>query len=263
MAQSLQDLWVVVTRPAAQAAGLSAAIEKRGGHAISWPALSIEPIKISAQSEKKLTELDSYDHIIFISVNAVNYGLAAIKKHRPDLSLGTLEDKNIFAVGKTTASALQAKGIETIHVPEIASSEGLLRMPVFDRDVIYGKRCLIFRGVGGNEKLAEGLLKRGATVDYTEVYQRKSAYSDPTILEIHREKEQLNVIIITSIAGLENLFDIMGKKHHAWLFSTPLLTVSDRVTEFAQRMGFTNQLLIAKSARDNDIIAALESWHQS
>ncbi len=263
MDQSLQDLWVVVTRPADQAAGLSAAIEKRGGHTISWPALSIEPIKISSQTQTNIAEIEFYDHIVFISVNAVNYGFDTIKKYRPDLNLNTINDKKIFAVGKTTASALQAEGIENVHIPAIASSEGLLQMPIFGRDAICGKRCLIFRGIGGNEKLAEGLLTRGAIVDYTEVYQRKSAYSDPTILETYWKQEQLDVIIITSIAGLENLFDTMGVENRARLFSTPLLTVSSRVAEFAQRIGFTHQLLIANSARDNDIIAALELWQQS
>ncbi len=258
MDQSLQDLWVVVTRPVDQASGLITAIEEKGGHAIPWPALRIEPIKESDQTRQHISALKSYDHIIFISVNAVNYGLAAITDQALDL-----EGMDIFAVGKTTAKALQESGVKNVQVPDTASSNGLLAMPVFKNDALIGKKCLIFRGEGGNEKLAEGLKKAGASaVDYAEVYRRQAADSDPAILEAHWQQKQLDIIVITSIAGLDNLFAILGENNRSQLCATPLLTVSERVAEYAKRKGFTHQVLIANSAIDKDIIATMQSWHQ-
>ncbi len=254
----LQDLWVVITRPADQSAGLIKTIEEMGGHAIPWPALMIKPIDISNQTRQSLSALKTYDHIIFISVNAVNFGLAAMVDQGIDL-----DGMDVFAVGKTTAKSLENAGIQNVHVPEIASSEGLLAMLVFSAESIKGKRCLIVRGKGGNEKLAKELLMRGASaVNYAEVYQRSSADSDPVILEQHWQNNQLDLIIITSIAGLDNLFAILGKKNQSRLCSTPLLTVSDRVAEHAKRKGFTHPILVAKSAIDKDIIATMRSWHQ-
>ncbi len=258
MALPLQDLWVVVTRPANQAIGLVAAIQEKGGHAIKWPALRIEPIKESDQTRQHISALRIYDHIIFISVNAVNHGLRAIADHELDL-----KDMSVFAVGKTTAKALEDAGIENVHIPEIASSEGLLAMPAFSNDAVLGKRYLIFRGIGGNEKLAEGLNQRGAeAVDYAEVYQRQSANSDPVILESHWQRKQLDLILVTSVAGLDNLFAILGTANKKQLCSTPLLTVSDRVAEYAHKIGFTQEVLIANSARDEDIVTTMQSWHQ-
>lgn len=257
----LQDLWVVVTRPAEQASGIISTIESLGGHAIPWPALKIESIKTSDQTRQHIADLNTYDHLVFISVNAVNYGLAAITDS--DLAL-CLNNINIFAVGKTTAQALKQSGIENVHVPKKASSEGLLAMPEFKYDALTGKRCLIFRGRGGNEKLAEGLNKNGAsTIDYAEVYQRLSADSDPSLLEGHWQQKKLDIIIVTSIAGLDNLFAILGTNNQSQLCSTPLLTVSNRVAEYAKHKGFNHQVLIANSAIDKDIIATMQSWHQS
>ena len=258
MNASLEDLWVVVTRPADQASGLVSAIEEKGGHAIKWPALRIEPISESDKTRHYVSALKTYDHVIFISVNAVIHGLAAIKRH--DLSLAGM---NVFAVGKTTAKALEDAGIDNVHVPDIASSEGLLAMSDFDDNAVIGKRFLIFRGIGGNEKLARGLSQRGAkAVDYAEVYQRQPAGSDPCILERHWQQKQLDIIIVTSIAGLDNLFAILGATNKTQLCSTPLLTVSDRVAKYAEKKGFSHPVLIAKSARDEDIIATMQSWHQ-
>ncbi len=258
MDSSLEDLWVVVTRPADQAGGLIDAIEEKGGHTIKWPALEIEPIKESDQTRQHISALKIYDHVIFISVNAVNHGLRAIADHELDL-----KNTNVFAVGKTSAKALEDAGIENVQVPEIASSEGLLAMPVFSKDAVIGKRCLIFRGIGGNEKLAEGLNQRGAeAVNYAEVYQRQSADSDPAILESHWQRDQLDIILVTSIAGLDNLFAILGITNRKRLCSTPLLTVSDRIAEYAHKKGFTHPVLIAKSARDEEIVTTMQSWHQ-
>ncbi len=255
----LKNLWVVVTRPADQADGLITAIEKKGGHAIKWPALQIKSIVTSEQTRQHISSLKNYDHVIFISVNAVHHGLRAIADHQLDLN-----NMNVFAVGETTAKALKDSGIENVQIPEVASSEGLLAMPAFDETIVSEKRYLIFRGIGGNEKLAQGLNQRGAeTVDYAEVYQRQPANSNPAILESHWQRKQLDIILVTSIAGLDNLFAILGATSKVWLCSTPLLTVSDRVAEYAHKKGFTHSVLIAKSARDEDIIATMQAWHQS
>ena len=255
----LQDLWVVVTRPVDQTTGLISEIENKGGHAIPWPALRIESIKISDQTQQHLSELKTYNYVIFISVNAVHHGLACIKNHKSDL-----EETIVFAVGKTTAKTLEQSGIKNVHVPETASSEGLLAMPVFNNNSLNNKRFLIFRGEGGNEKLAAGLSQRGAgTVNYAEVYRRCAADSDPAILQAHWQQKQLDIIIVTSVAGLENLFAILGAENKALLCSTPILTVSKRVAEYAHKKGFTHRILTANSATDKDIIATIQSWHQS
>ena len=258
----LQNLWIVVTRPADQAGGIIATIEELGGNPIPWPALKIEPINTSDQTRQHIIDLKTYDHLIFISVNAVNYGLVAIARHHIDLSL-LLKNINVFAVGKTTAKALKKSDVESVHVPETASSKGLLDMSIFNQGDLSGKRCLIFRGKGGNETLAEGLSQRGAlTVDYAEVYQRHAADSDPIILESHWQQKKLDIIIVTSIAGLDNIFAILGTNNQSQLCSTPLLTVSDRVAEYAKHKGFNQQVLVANSAIDKDIIATMQSWHQ-
>ncbi len=258
MDTSLQDLWVVVTRPADQASGLSTAIENSGGHAIAWPALHIQPIEPSAKTQQFLTKINTYDLIIFISINAVSYGLAALSENHK-----TLRGLNVYAVGKSTASALTQARVTNVHVPEIASSEGLLTMPDFTEASLQNKKVLIFRGQGGSDTLAKGLNLRGAkTVDYAEVYQRQAANSDPAIIEAHWHQKKLDIIIVTSIAGLDNLFAILGENNQQQLLSTPLLTVSDRVAKYAKQKGFTHQVLVASSAIDKDLITTLQSWHQ-
>lgn len=258
MSLTLNNLNIVVTRPVHQAGSLCAAIEREGGHAIRWPVLAIEAIELSNQTSGFLAELSAYHRVIFISANAVKYGLANLAEAEKNL-----QGMSVYAVGKATATALKHAGINQVQVPLIASSEGLLTMPGFSEDTITGQRCLIFRGEGGNEKLAEVLLSRGAQcVDYAEVYRRLRADSDPVILEALWQKQALDMIIVTSCDGLDNLFAILGKKNAIRLRATPLLTVSKRVAEYAKKFGFNKQLLIANSASEEDIIATMQIWHQ-
>lgn len=249
---------MVVTRPADQANGLCNAIEEKGGHAIRWPALQINSIEPSIKTQQFIRQLDSYDHIIFISINAVSFGLAALNdKDR------TLEEQQVYAVGSSTADALLRAGVNNVHVPKVASSEGLLAMPFFSEETLQNKKVLIFRGEGGSETLLEGLTSRGAkTVDYAEVYRREAASSDPSVLETHWQQNKLDLILVTSIAGLDNLFGILGENNQRQLLSTPLLTVSERVAKYAKQKGFTHQVLVASSAIDNDLITTIQSWHQ-
>lgn len=258
MSLTLKNLNIVVTRPAHQAGSLCEAIEGAGGHAIRWPVLAIEAIELSDQTKGYLSDLRAYDRVIFISANAAKYGLTNVAEADRNLP-----GFRVYAVGKATAAALKHAGVNQVQVPRIASSEGLLAMPEFSDTAITGQRCLIFRGVGGNEELAESLRLRGAKcVDYAEVYRRVRADSDPAILETLWQQQALDMIMVTSCDGLDNLFAILGRKNATRLCATPLLTVSKRVADYATRLGFNNQLLIADSASNEDIITTMQVWHQ-
>ena len=74
---TLSGFRVLVTRPEHQADEIVAAIEDAGGEAIQFPVIDIEPHE-SADVSRCLETLPTADITIFISTNAVMYGLHCV-----------------------------------------------------------------------------------------------------------------------------------------------------------------------------------------
>ena len=120
-----------------------------------------------------LLHLDQYQHVIFISSNAVHFGMALIEDHWPQLPLGL----TWYAIGGATAAKLEHFGIEAITPGSVMTSEGLLALSLLQN--VRDQRVLIVKGQGGRDTLAQELTRRGALVEELPCYCRclpKSGY---------------------------------------------------------------------------------------
>ena len=133
-----------------------------------------------------ILNLDLYQKIIFVSQHAVEYGMEWIENYWPQIPIGV----DFFAVGETTANLLRNYGVTVQDLAATTrgnmNSESLLSAPGLQQ--VSGDKILIVRGVGGRGHLAEELRKRGANVEYCEVYQREiPAQAKTQLLEWLRE----------------------------------------------------------------------------
>ena len=71
-------LKIVITRPREQADNLAQRITQAGGQTILFPLLTIHPAADTAALNKQLARLQEFNLAIFISPNAVRYGMDAI-----------------------------------------------------------------------------------------------------------------------------------------------------------------------------------------
>src|SRR5205814_9320923 len=117
--------------------------------------------------ERAQRELAQYDYAVFVSANAVEYGVGDPASWPAHLVA--------LAPGPGTASALAAVGIGQVRIPATTmDSEGLLALPEL-ADVV-GKRFVLYRGGGGTtgrELLGETLSERGAQIDHVECSRRE------------------------------------------------------------------------------------------
>jgi uroporphyrinogen-III synthase len=244
---SLQGATVLVTRPVAQAQNLCDLLVKQGGQALRFPTLEI----CASQPEPQALQAAMVsDWLIFTSRNAVDFAIKAFNGKMP-----VLNTTRIAAVGDATASALHAAGwrVDCVPVSEF-SSEGLLaEMPL---QMLKGSRCVIVRGIGGREKLAEVLTARGAKVGYLEVYKRLQPQLDSTELTDSLRTNQLDAVTVTSIEALQNLGAMVNEPLWTLLMALPLVVVSDRIRQVAEQMGFTH-ILVSKKPTDAAILETL------
>lgn len=160
-------LHILNTRPVHQAAELTAALRAAGFAVSELPLLEIVVHELEPTQRRLLLELDRYDGVIFISANAVRFGLDAVAGFWPQWPW----QLKTYAVGYASAELLVAEGLD-VEIPEgRADSEGLLQLTSLQK--VAGKRFLLMRGVGGRELLRRALEARGAQVDVLELYRRE------------------------------------------------------------------------------------------
>ncbi|EIJ44047.1 uroporphyrinogen-III synthase [Beggiatoa alba B18LD] len=243
---SLTDFRVLVTRPAHQAEALCEQIEALGGIAIRLPVLEIIPLADRSPLSSCRQQLPQLDMLIFVSANAVEYGLPELLDEQKKLPVHL----TTIAIGKKTAEALQAWGVSALCAPAPYNTEALLIMPLMQQ--VEARKIIIVRGEGGRETLAEQLRLRGAQVDYLNVYRREC----PRLLTLPTSPP--DIMIVTSSEGLQNLLILLAEQ--SWVKSTPLLVMSERTRNEAINLGFSAPILVTKIASDEGLLNMLVYW---
>lgn len=242
----LFGLKIAVTRPRDQAAQLAQRIEQAGGIPLLFPLLDIAPAPDTQMLQQQVARLAECDLAIFISPNAVQYGIAAIR------AAGKLpENLKIATVGQSSAKALRDLGIQKVIAPEERfDSESLLALP--ELQDVAGWRVMILRGDGGRELLGDTLKARGATVEYVTCYQRSKPQLDVNeLLAVAPD-----AITVTSSEALGYLGQMLDG--HSALRDTPLFVPHARIADLAHAQGWRHIQLTGSG--DDGLLSALIAW---
>ena len=250
----LRGARVLVTRPAHQAEALARLIESAGGEALRLPTIEIVAPADPAALNAVFDRLHEFDFAIFISPNAVLQAVPLLRAR------GAVPKKlRLAAVGQGTRRALQEAGFENVLAPnERFDTESLLEL--LPRALVAGKNILIVRGAGGREQLAESLIVRGAQVSHAECYQRTPPRAPDAAILARLRHGDIDILTVTGLGGLRNLYNLVGESGCAQLLATPLLVVSERQARAARELGFHAGLHIAAQASDAAILTALLAW---
>lgn len=249
---SLAGKTIWVTRPKAQAQGLSEMIRQVGGEAFCLPVMDIEPCEVRPTDIETVQNLDHFHQLIFVSTNAVKYGMELVAQYWPQWPVGI----QWWAVGKATARALNTYGLEAKTPDRSFNSEGLLGEK--DLTHVYDQNILIIRGQNGLNLLPETLKARGADVSLLEVYKRLPGKpSDEELEKLGKLilQNQLDALIITSVEALGNAREIVVG-HNLDISKLFLVVISERIAAEAKKAGFQN-IKVATGAGDEEILKAL------
>lgn len=247
MKSGLNGARILVTRPVAQAEKLCNLIESQSGIALRFPTLEI----VASNPEPQMLEAAAVsDWLIFTSSNAVDFAIKAFGGKMPGLN-----KPRIAAVGQATAQTLHQAGWRVDCVPAAEfNSEGLLAEAQLQD--VTGKTCVIVRGAGGLEKLAETLRSRGAELAYLEVYRRRRPDADSNELTACLAAGGLDAVTATSAEALQNLLAMLDKQSVALLQPLPLIVVSDRIGQTAEQLGF-KRIAVSRQPADLAILETL------
>jgi uroporphyrinogen-III synthase len=243
---------IVVTRPAHQAQALTRLISGAGGKPLPFPVIEIRDIEDPAPLLGLIDRLDEFNVAIFVSPNAAERGMAVVKARR-----AWPAKLKAAAVGSGGVKTLQRHGVTDVIAPEGRfDSEALLELPAFA--LVYGKRFVVFRGVGGRELISETLTERGAVVEYAECYQRVRPDNDVAPLLRAWERNELDAIAVTSSEGLRNFLDMIGAQGRELALRTPVFVPHPRIAETASDLGVLK--VIVTGPGDEGLLTGLSNY---
>ena len=269
---SVETINVITTRPNNRATNLVEAISNLSSNDLMINAHHAPLIEIAEyydhvffeeleQSSAKLDAgLATYDGVIFISGNAVDWAQSSLA---PSLWQSIIACP-LFAIGEQTASVLQKEitqagfhseqlgSSQRVTHPQQMNSEGLLNLPELRN--AYGQHWLIVKGKDGRDKLKTGLQAAGATVSELSVYQRQlpNSTSQQRLVELQQLKP---IWLISSIQALKNLSQILNHQ----VQDCRIIISSDRIAEQASKLGF-RIIAQAKDASDKQLVQSLKEY---
>ena len=192
MSHLLRGKRIVITRPRAQAAALAEKLSALGAQPILFPTIEIAPLDDHTLLDAALRQLDTYQWIVFTSVN----GVANFFPHLVGALPASLR---LAAVGPATARALAQRGVHAAFIPDEYVAEALAA----GLGDVAGRRVLLPHAQLAREALAVELRRRGATVDEIAIYRTLPAAPDPGgLAELRRG---VDAITFTSASAARNL----------------------------------------------------------
>jgi len=246
--QPLAGLSIAVTRPQEQAEQLAQKIRQLGGKSISFPLLEITPLQNDTPLRELIARLHEFHLAIFISPNAVRYGMEMIRQTR-----GLPDTLQIATIGHSSAVALHEQGVPNVISPrQRFDSEALLALPELQQ--MHGKNVVIFRGDSGRGLLGDTLAIRGARVEYANCYHRGKAQCKIADLLAARP----DAITVTSSEALQYLSELLIPANKKHIHQIPLFVTHERIAAAAQNLGWHN--IICSNGGDDGIMSALTQW---
>jgi uroporphyrinogen-III synthase len=203
---------LISSRPQETNVQLSDDLKKSEIKLLSFPLTEIHPLNNYQIFDGVIKNIKTYQHIIFISTNAVHFFLERVKK----LSLQIPKNLIFSSIGPTTKLLLQKKLSVDVHFPiKTFDSEHLLKEKIYNN--VEGQKILIIRGEGGRETLKNALEEKGGIVNYGECYVRK--YVDIDLIQLKNDLVNYHhqFILFSSTNSAKHFIDQLHNIETGWL----------------------------------------------
>jgi uroporphyrinogen III methyltransferase/synthase len=225
---------VVVTRARAQAGELSGRLERLGAEVIEFPTIEIHPPQDFGPLDRAIAELDSFDWLIFTSVNGVDAFVERLSYYDLDLRAVPREAK-VAAIGPATAGRVREAGLRVDAVPEEYRAEALIE-PISGESVA-GKRFLIPRAKVAREVLPESLREVGAEVVAPPAYESVPSDEGREALAKRLEAGEVDCVTFTASSTVESFIRAFGEGSAQLLEQTKVACIGPVTAGTARERG--------------------------
>ncbi len=224
---------IVVTRPRQQAARFAELLEDLGAEVLCFPTVELRPPESWQPLDQAIAAIESFDWIVFTSVNGVAAFLERFDLARRDLR--DLKGIHLAAIGPETARALEHLHLRVDAVPEEYRAEGVLEA----LGEVSGRRILLPRAAGARDILPRELERRGAAVVETIAYRGVRPEAEAGELRETLEAGDVDMVTFTSSSTVRNFAEMFAPGEAATLLGRSAVGCIGPITgDTARQLGF-------------------------
>ena len=236
---------IVVTRAREQASGFLSELASLGADCIQFPTIEIIPPNSWSPLDEAISNLESYQWLLFTSVNGVKYFLQRL--HYKGKDVRDLKGIKIGAIGPKTAEQWHQLGITPDLVPDEYRAEAVVE--AFRKWDTQGVRILIPRAAKAREILPDQLRKMGAQVDVVDAYKTVSPTDDTAGVRDMLKKGTIDMVTFTSSSTVTNFVNmfVTEKKQltDEWMKRVKVACIGPITADTARDQGFSVDLMPA------------------
>lgn len=239
---------VIITRPAEQAASLAARLEARGLRVGVVPAIRRVPPASWEPLDRGIAELlrGAYAGVLFTSPAAVEAFFSRLPGALP-------EGLVIGAVGRGSAAALRARGLDAAVVPDEGHGVGLAEA-LIDQfgDRLRSMRFLQPRAAEGREELSAILGRAGSPVDVVDAY--RTVLAGPAALAPLGEaieRAEVGALVFASPSAVRAVVEAIGLPA-----DVPAVAIGGTTAVALQAAG-ARRIVVATQPEDDALEAAV------
>ena len=244
---------VVVTRTRAQAGELSSELERLGAEVHEFPTIEISPPEDFGPLDAAIRDLDSFDLIVFTSVNGVEAFLERLWYHGLDLR-ALPRDASVATIGPATAERIRESGLRVDVVPEEYRAEALIE--ALGTRSLAGERVLIPRAKAAREILPEKLREAGAEVVVPPAYEAVPSSTGKEELSLRLQAGEIDCVTFTASSTVENFVGAFGAEEAAQLLAESRVACIGPITADTAR---SRGLRVDAEAREYTIPGLIEA----
>lgn len=234
---------VVVTRAREQASEFLAILQELGAECIEFPTIEVVPPETWEPMDAAIRSLDSYDWVLFTSVNGVRFFLERLAAAGKDVR--DLKGIQIAAIGPKTARTWVNFGIEPDLVPDEYRAEAVIA--AFRSRAVSGMRILLPRAEKAREILPEELQKMGAQVDLVPAYRTLRPTGAVDRVRGLLERDEVDLVTFTSSSTVTHFLEMFdgayGGERPPWLGRVRTGCIGPITAETARKKGFRVDLI--------------------
>ncbi len=247
---------VLMTRAKEQAGELAGLLAAYGAEPIEAPTIRIVAPDDWAPVDRAIAGIDTYDQVIFTSVNGVARFMTRLWEN--GLDARCLAGRQVCCIGPRTAQELEKFGVKADVVPVDYQAEGVIE--ALGRRPLNGVRVLIPRAEVARELLPDELRARGAHVDVVPVYRTVIPTGDSEEWRRLLADGQVHMVTFTSSSTVRNFVTMVGGMDHATalLRSVTVAAIGPITAKTAEEMGLTVSIMPG----ENTIPAMVEAMVQ-
>jgi len=208
-----------------------------GAECIEFPTIAVVPPAHWGALDEALEKIDTYDWLVFTSVNGVEYFLQRLAHKGKDVR--DLKGIRIGAIGPKTAEAWGKRSIRPDLVPSEYRAEAVVE--AFRGFSVRGMKFLLPRAAQAREVLPEALQEMGAQVHVVEAYRTVRPERDRTLVAGMLEKGEIHMVTFTSSSTVLNFVDMFEADRdrlQEWMTKVTVACIGPVTAQTAEGQGF-------------------------